>query len=65
MYNINSLQECTKVLPAATSTYTAPDQIVVDAWLNTRKNIKAIADALRSGNLITALISLLTGASKV
>lgn len=61
VYNINNLTECTKVLPASTATYSAPDQALLDIWLKSTKNIKEIAKALRNGDLLTALASLLVG----
>lgn len=34
MNNINDLEECTQVLPAARPTFTSEDQVLLDRWLN-------------------------------
>lgn len=31
--NINNLQECTKVLPAARRSFVSQDQVLLDMWL--------------------------------
>ncbi|KAK6210828.1 hypothetical protein LQW54_005876 [Pestalotiopsis sp. IQ-011] len=66
--NINNLTECTKVLPAAITSYTAPDQKNVDKWLNTlgSKSVlgQQLANSLNDGSsiatfIISAVVSLL------
>lgn len=71
VYNINNLTECSKVLPLPTTSYTAPDQSLLNAWLSTTKKVDAIANQLRGGNLLSqlaatvqALLNLLTGGTK-
>lgn len=58
--NINNLTECTKVLPAAIKSFTAPDQKNVDKWLNTlgSKSVlgQQIANALNDGQSIVSFI---------
>ncbi|OCL10477.1 class II peroxidase [Glonium stellatum] len=36
--NINKLQECTKVLPPAVTSFSAPDQVVLNLWLQGQYN---------------------------
>lgn len=58
--NINNLTECTKVLPAAITSYSAPDQKNVDKWLNTlgSKSLlgQQLANALNDGSSIATFI---------
>ncbi|ETS85293.1 hypothetical protein PFICI_03318 [Pestalotiopsis fici W106-1] len=58
--NINTLTECTKVLPAAIKSFTAPDQKNVDKWLNTlgSKSVlgQQLANALNDGQSIASFI---------
>lgn len=57
--NINDLTECSKALPAATTSYTAPDQKKVDKWLNTTgstsDNAQKVANAVNDGDNISDL----------
>lgn len=62
---INSLTECTKVLPGRTGAYNAPDQSNLDKWLNTADQsptAKKISNALHDGaSLLGWLINLVNG----
>ncbi|KAI3529154.1 peroxidase [Colletotrichum filicis] len=58
VFNINDLTECTKALPPRTgSTFTAPDQAVLDKWLATKDRLNNIADQLRNGGDINGMIA--------
>lgn len=63
--NINSLKECTKVLPAAIKSFSNPDQAVIDKWLkntapaNLRQQIAAALNGGDNLNLISNLKKLL------
>ena len=59
VYNINNLTECSKVLPPRVSSYTAPDQSVVDKWLQTKGKQQQIVDALMQGKSIASLLGLI------
>ena len=59
VFNINDLKECTKALPPAIGAYTAPDQALVDKWLQTKVQVKEFSDALLAGNFLTGLSGLL------
>jgi len=65
VYNINDLTECSKVLPARTSYYSAPDQSIIDKWLSSTKQYPSITNAMMKGDLISGLASLLTGIFKI
>ncbi|KAK8855426.1 ligninase H2 [Apiospora arundinis] len=62
---INTLTECTKVLPGRTGAYNAPDQSNLDKWLNTADQsptAKKISNALHDGaSLLGWLINLVNG----
>ncbi|KAK6834768.1 Ligninase LG5 [Apiospora arundinis] len=62
---INTLTECTKVLPGRTGAYNAPDQFNLDKWLNTADQsptAKKISNALHDGaSLLGWLINLVNG----
>lgn len=51
--NINNLTDCTKVLPAAVTSFSAPDKCQVQEWSKTDKSSPAVASALLNGQLIT------------
>jgi len=58
--NINSLTECTKVLPAATTSWKAPDQAQMDKWLSTNThstNFNQIASTLETETIFLAASS--------
>jgi hypothetical protein len=57
VYNINNLTDCSKVLPPARTSYSNPDQAVLDKWLASTKHSDPVADALRDGRLITSLLN--------
>lgn len=58
VYNINSgLTECSKVLPAASPSFNAPDQSLLNSWLTTTKKVDAVANVLRGGNLLSSVAS--------
>jgi hypothetical protein len=63
--NINELKECSKVLPLARKGFTAPDQDLLDKWLNTTEINKAVADAVLDGDLLTGLKSVIEKLKKV
>ncbi|KAH7312646.1 ligninase H2 precursor [Stachybotrys elegans] len=55
VYNINSLTECTKVLPPiVVGTFLNPDQILLDLFLNGPRNTAA-SDVLFNGDLLSVL----------
>lgn len=71
VFNINSLTECSKVLPATTTSYTAPDLSLLNTWLGTTKKVDSVANVVRGGNLLSSiastvqnLLNMLTGSSK-
>ncbi|POS81182.1 peroxidase [Diaporthe helianthi] len=53
--NINSLTDCTKVLPQPVRTFTPNDRCEVKTWMSSTKNVPAIANALLEGKLITSV----------
>jgi len=53
--NINALTECTEVLPLARSAFVAPDQEVMDRWLNSTEHSEGVADAVFNGDLVVGL----------
>lgn len=55
MNNINSLEECSKVLPLARKAFAPPDQELVDKWLDSTEINKDVADTLLNGDLLTEL----------
>ena len=63
--NINSLTECTKVLPGRTGGFTPNDQSNLDKWLKTddqSPTAKKISNALHGGeSLLGWLFSLIGG----
>ncbi|KAH8890383.1 heme peroxidase [Thozetella sp. PMI_491] len=68
VYNINSLTDCSKVLPSRTSYYYAPDQAYLTKWMGTSgrsSGSDTISQALRSGssiaNLASSIISSILG----
>lgn len=57
--NINSLTECTKVLPAAVKGFKSPDQVNLDKWLNSNNQsplVKLIAATIEKGDSIIAFV---------
>jgi hypothetical protein len=63
--NINSMTECTKVLPAAVTSFKAPDQKKIDKWLSTGPGLtgkakqaadKIAADLFEGATVVTDLI---------
>lgn len=57
--NINSLTDCSKILPAATKTWSNPDQSNMNIWLNSDDNsaqAKTISDNLNNGASISSII---------
>lgn len=55
MYNINSMTECTKVLPPpVVGTFLNPDQLLLDLFLDGPLD-SDISDALLDGDLIPVL----------
>lgn len=71
VFNINSLTECSKVLPATTTSYTAPDLSLLNAWLSTTKKVDSVANVVRGGNLLSTIantvqnmLNLLNGSTK-
>lgn len=55
------MTECTKVLPNPVTAYTAPDQSLLATWMKTTQKVDSIANALRSGNLLSSLASIIQG----
>ncbi|KAK2614775.1 hypothetical protein N8I77_001577 [Diaporthe amygdali] len=53
--NINSLTDCTKVLPQPVRTFVPNDRCEVKTWMSSTKNVPAIANALLDGKLITSI----------
>lgn len=53
--NINSLTDCTKVLPQPVRTFVPNDKCEVKTWMSSTKNVPAIANALLDGKLITSV----------
>ncbi|KAG6355773.1 hypothetical protein INS49_003739 [Diaporthe citri] len=53
--NINSLTDCTKVLPQPVRTFVQNDRCEVKTWMSSTKNVPAIANALLDGKLITSV----------
>ncbi|KAG8161016.1 hypothetical protein KVR01_009280 [Diaporthe batatas] len=53
--NINSLTDCTKVLPQPVRTFVPSDRCEVKTWMSSSKNVPAIANALLEGKLITSV----------
>lgn len=53
--NINSLTDCTKVLPQPVRTFVPNDRCEVKTWMSSTKNVPAIANALLDGKLITSV----------
>lgn len=53
--NINSLTDCTKVLPQPVGTFVSNDRCEVKTWMSSTKNVPAIANALLDGKLITSV----------
>jgi manganese peroxidase len=51
--NINSLTECTKVLPPAKKTWSAPDKPGFVKWLNMAKNSDKIGTVVADGDPVT------------
>ncbi|KAK6077933.1 ligninase h2 precursor [Seiridium cupressi] len=64
--NINNLTECTKVLPSAIKSFSAPDQKNMDKWLNSLGSKSAlsqkVANAVNAGdNIVSFIISSVLG----
>lgn len=62
--NINSLTECTKVLPARTGGFAPNDQLNLDKWLKTADQsatAKKISNALHGGESLLGWIFSLVG----
>jgi hypothetical protein len=57
--NINSLTECTKVLPAAVTSFTNPDNAIIKQWLSGKWNI--LGKYLDGGDTLSALLLALLG----
>ncbi|KKY33994.1 putative ligninase h2 [Diaporthe ampelina] len=53
--NINSLTDCTKVLPQPVGNFVSNDRCEVKTWMSSTKNVPAIANALLDGKLITSV----------
>lgn len=53
--NINTLTDCTKVLPQPVRTFVPNDKCEVKTWMSSKKNVPAIANALLDGKLITSV----------
>lgn len=53
VYQINSMTECTKVLPPAMRTFTEPDLGYVTKWLATDQQYPLVADAVFNGTVVT------------
>lgn len=47
---INSMTECSKVLPAMRTTFKNADQALIDEWLNSTEVNAAVADAVNEGD---------------
>ncbi|KAI1851347.1 hypothetical protein JX265_000419 [Neoarthrinium moseri] len=66
--NINTLTECTKVLPPAIRTYKAPDQNNLNTWLNSNSQsalAKSLSDAINEGeSILNTIITSLLGRLK-
>lgn len=58
--NINSLTECTKVLPAEVTSFTSPDKAVLDLWLQGQYN--QLNNMVDDAIMLTGIIS--TGKNK-
>lgn len=59
VFNINQLTECTKVLPAPTTSYTAPDQSLLNTWLKSTKKVDQIANTLRGGDVLSSVAAMI------
>lgn len=60
--NINNLTECSKALPPASpGPFNPPDQSYLNMWLQTTAQSQPVAQALMSGNLLSALQSIISG----
>jgi hypothetical protein len=57
--NINNLTECTKVLPAAVTSFKSPDNAIVAQWLAGKWPI--LGKYLDSGTLLSSLLLALLG----
>lgn len=53
--NINTLTDCTKVLPQPVRTFVPNDKCEVKTWMSSTKNVPVIANALLDGKLITTV----------
>lgn len=53
--NINSLTECTKVLPPAVNSFTSPDKAVLDLWLQGQYD--QLNDMVDDAIMLTGIIS--------
>lgn len=66
--NINSLIDCTKVLPQPTGSFKNPDQSNLDKWLNSKglsDAVTKISNALHDGkSLVGWVINLVNGVIK-
>ncbi|KAH8901295.1 peroxidase [Thozetella sp. PMI_491] len=60
VFNINDLTDCTKVLPARTSGFNAPDQTAMDKWLGSTLRLDTIANSLRGGESIASFLDFIT-----
>jgi len=64
VYNINTLTDCSKVLPQRITSYNAPDQTQLNQWVTTTGPPDAVATALSIGGNIAGLSSFITGLLK-
>lgn len=53
VYQINSMTECTQVLPMAVTNFTAIDETTVNKWCNSTVELLEVAEAVHNGSIVT------------